>query len=92
MNDKVLINGKEYPVKFGHLAYSFYLKNNRKLTEADQADNMYYLHYSALAAGAKRAGQEIDITFDEFMIALDDNPELFPSLIALQKDDQEPKK
>lgn len=88
---QVTINGKEYPVKFGHLAYSYYMQDGRKLTEAAQGDNMYYLHYAALKAGAKRAGTEMDMTYDQFMIALDDNEGVFQKLLDIQAEDT-PKK
>lgn len=101
--EKVTINGKEYAVKAGMKAIIVFETMAEKPFEIKNTTDVLTYVYSAILAN----NPETTLGFDEFLDAVDDNPELMTTLtdivlkrsalskvVAMSKDDggTEPKK
>ena len=93
---KVTVNGKDYPVRFGHRQMViFEERNNRGMDGADiigKRKDLFEFYYCAILAGCARAGVECDITLDEVIDACDDDTELFNTFIKINEEASQPKK
>ena len=90
--NNITLAGTEYPVSFGHLAFSIYMQSGRNMNQIRESDNIYHLFYAAMKAGAKRCRTEFSMDYDDFLIALDDTPDSFNTLTDIMNADQQPKK
>ena len=80
MFEIVIINGTDYPVRFGMNALRLFCKEtNRKLTDLDKLgqnlslDDACFLIKAGLTDGARKAGKEFSLSVDDIADILDDD-------------------
>ena len=80
MFEIVIINKKDYPVRFGMNALRLFCKEtNRKLTDLDKLgqdlslDDACFLIKAGLTDGARKAGKEFSLSVDDIADILDDD-------------------
>ena len=80
MFEIVIINGTDYPVRFGMNALRLFCKEtNRKLTDLDKLgqdlslDDACFLIKAGLTDGARKAGKEFSLSVDDIADILDED-------------------
>lgn len=84
-------DGKEYPLKFSQSVINIFVAHEK--VPANQVgtflsgfgswpmDRVYRFYHLAFKAGARNQNKEFDMTDDEFIEFLEDDPALFPQVI-----------
>lgn len=82
----ITIADKEYPVSFGAgTLYRYERETGKSITQIAESpySNVLDLSYYAFQAGARKARQAFDLSMDEFLDLLDEEPNAFDKLTAL---------
>jgi hypothetical protein len=88
----ITIEEIEYPVRFGHRCINVYAERTGKLSLAQiNASEFYEYYYSAIVAGCRRH-KVPEPTYDQYMNALDDQPDLFDQISVIRVEQESPKK